>query len=247
MFRFAIYQKISYNQVTMDILSKLKNEIIVSIQAMPDEPLYNEICINAMAKSVIDLGQAGALRLAGERDIRNIKKMYPEVSIIGITKPAKIPENYKELVYITPTIEDCKKVIEADADIVAFDGTTRKRPNNETIKDLIDFIKSNNKIAMADIATFEEAKNAYEAGCNIVSTTLSGYTKETENNPDTPDFELVKKIKNELNIFTILEGKVWEKSDITKGFKAGADAIVIGSAITRPQLIYKRFLEAKYE
>ncbi len=231
----------------MDILQKLKNEIIVSIQAMPDEPLYNEICINAMAKSVIDLGGANVLRLAGERDIKNIKRMYPKVTVIGITKPAKIPDNYKELVYITPCIEDCKKVIEAGADIVAFDGTMRPRPNNETLKDLINFIKENNKLAMADIATFEEAKNAYSLGCDIVSTTLSGYTKETENNPNAPDFELVKRIKKELNIFTILEGKIWEKCDVVQAFRAGADAVVIGSAITRPQLVYKRFLEAKYE
>ena len=60
----------------MDILKTLKNEIIVSIQAMPDEPLYNEICINAMAKSVINYAKAKAVRLAGKRDIENIKKMF---------------------------------------------------------------------------------------------------------------------------------------------------------------------------
>ena len=229
----------------MTILEKLKNEIIVSIQAMPNEPLYNESCINALAKSVIDLGGAKALRLAGARDIKNIKKMYPKSIIIGITKPAKIPVNYKELVYITPTINDCKTVIEAGANIVAFDGTTRKRPNNEELIDLIKYIKSKNKLAMADIATFKEAKNATELGCDIVSTTLSGYTIETQNNPNEPDFELVKKIKENLDVFVILEGKIWEKQDITKAFKCGADAVVIGSAITRPQLIYKRFLEGK--
>lgn len=227
----------------MNILESLKNQIIVSIQAMPDEPLYDEICINAMAKSVIELGGAGALRLAGKRDIQNIKKMFPNVAVIGITKPSKIPENYKELVYITPTIEDCKAVIEAGADIVALDGTLRKRKNEEKLEDLLNYIKSKNKLAMADIATFEEAKNAYEIGFDIVSTTLSGYTLETQNNPNLPDFELVKKIKENFDIFTILEGKIWEKNDITTAFKSGADAVVVGSAITRPQLVYKRFKE----
>ena len=61
--------------------------------------------------------------------------------------------------------------------------------------------------------------------------------------PNKPDFELVKKIKDNLDVFTILEGKIWEKSDITLAFKNGADAVVVGSAITRPQLIYKHFLE----
>jgi len=109
----------------MNILENLKNELIVSIQAMPNEPLYDEICINAMAKSIVELGGAKALRLAGERDIKNIKKMFPNVIVIGITKPSQIPANYKELVYITPTIDDCKRVIEAGADIVAFDGTMK--------------------------------------------------------------------------------------------------------------------------
>lgn len=227
----------------MDILKLLKNEIVVSIQAMPDEPLYDEICINAMAKSVIDLGGARALRLAGKRDIKNIKKAYENIIVIGITKPSKIPANYKELVYITPAIDDCKEIIEAGADIVAFDGTLRKRPNNENLASIINYIKSQNKIAMADVATFEEAKNVYELGCDIISTTLSGYTTQTENKPNEPDFELVKKIKENFDIFTILEGKIWEKGDITKAFQSKADAVVIGSAITRPQLIYKRFME----
>lgn len=227
----------------MNILDNLKNEIIVSIQAMPDEPLYNEVCINALAKSVIELGGAHALRLAGERDVKNIKKTFPEIIIIGITKPSKIPDNYKELVYITPTIADCASIIEAGADIIAFDGTMRNRPNGEKLEDLIKYIKSKNKIAMADIATYEEAENAYKLGCDIVSTTLSGYTLETQNKPNCPDFELVKKIKENFDIFTILEGKIWEKNDIAQAFKLGCDAVVVGSAITRPQLIYKRFKE----
>lgn len=227
----------------MELLEKLKNQIIVSIQAMPDEPLYDEICINALAKSVIELGGCKAVRLAGERDIKNIKKMFPDIVVIGITKPPVIPKNYKELVYITPTIADCASVIEAGADIVAFDGTMRNRPNDEKLQDLIKFIKSKNKLSMADIATFDEAKNVYELGCDIVSTTLSGYTLETQDKPDKPDFELVNKIKENLDIFTILEGKIWEKSDITTAFLNGADSVVVGSAITRPQLIFKRFKE----
>ncbi|MBR5304480.1 MAG: N-acetylmannosamine-6-phosphate 2-epimerase [Candidatus Gastranaerophilales bacterium] len=229
----------------MDILSNIKNELIVSIQAMPNEPLYNVVCINGMAKSIVELGGANVLRLAGARDINNIKTLYPDLIVIGITKPEIIPDNYKELVYITPTISDCKKVIDAGADIVAFDGTTRKRPNGESLIDLIRYIKSQGKLAMADIATFEEAQIAAEFGADIVSTTLSGYTLETQGNPDTPDFELVKRIKQNLDIFTILEGKVWEKNDIALAFEAGADAVVVGSAITRPQLIFKRLNEGK--
>lgn len=228
----------------MNALEIIKNNIIVSLQAQKNEPLYDENCIIAMAKTLIELSDVKALRLAGERDIRNIKKLFPQVVVIGITKPDKIPANYKELVYITPSINDCKKIIEAGADIVAFDGTKRNRGNNETLSDLINFIKSKNKLAMADIAKFDEAQNASILGCDIVSTTLSGYTTETQNNPPVPDFELVKKIKENIDIFTILEGKIWEKDDVKKAFLHKADSIVIGSAITRPQLITKRFMEA---
>lgn len=226
----------------MNKLSKLKNEIIVSLQAMPDEPLYKEDCIIAMAKSLVDLGGVRILRLAGERDIKNIKQLYPNVIVIGIIKPDKIPANFEELVYITPNVSDCKKIINAGADIVAFDATMRKRPNDEKLEDLIKFIHSENKIAMADIATFNEAQNAAELGCDIISTTLSGYTLQTKNKPDIPDFELVRQIKT-LNKFAILEGKIWEQADVIKAFKSGADSVVIGSAITRPQLIYKHFRE----
>lgn len=229
----------------MNILNCIKNELIVSIQAMPNEPLYNQICINSIAQTVIELGGCKAVRLAGERDIENIKKSFPEVVVIGITKPEVIPENYKELVYITPTISDCKRVIDAGADIVALDGTMRKRPNDEKLEDLVKFIKSKNKLAMADVATFEEAKNAYKLGFDIISTTLSGYTIETQNKSDAPDYELVEKIKKSFDIFTILEGKIWEKNDVLKAFQSGADAVVVGSAITRPQLIFKRLNEGK--
>ncbi len=225
----------------MEILKQIKNEVIVSIQAMSDEPLYDENCILALAQSVIELGGAKVLRLAGQRDIRNIKSKYPNIIVIGITKPKIIPDNYKELVYITPTVGDCREIIDAGADIVAFDGTLRTRPNGEKLSDLVDFIKSSNRLAMADIATYREAIHAYELGCDIVSTTLSGYTKETINKPDSPDFELVKEIKNNIDIFTILEGKIWQRSDVELAFNFGADAVVIGSAITRPQLIFKRF------
>ena len=96
---------------------------------------------------------------------------------------------------------------------------------------------------MADVATFEEARNAVSLGVDIVSTTLSGYTKETENKSSEPDFNLIKQMQN-LNVFKILEGKIWEKNQVKLAFESGADAVVIGSAITRPHLIAKRFKEA---
>lgn len=224
------------------MLQKLKNKIIVSVQAMPDEPLHQEIALNAMIKSVVSGGAKG-LRLAGERDIKNAKKMFPDIPVIGITKPAKIPENYLDVVYITPTLEDAEKIIKAGADIVALDATMRKRPNNQTLSEIINFIKSRGKLAMADIATYEEAKNAINLGADIVSTTLSGYTAQTKNLPPVPDFELCRALVRDFRAPVIVEGKIWTPGQAEEAFKSGAFCVVIGSAITRPQLITKRFTE----
>ena len=88
----------------MDVIERLKNKVVVSVQAMPSEPLYLEKCMAAMMKSVVK-GGAGGLRVAGVRDVRNAKTLF-DVPVIGITKPDVIPANYKEIVYITPTLEN---------------------------------------------------------------------------------------------------------------------------------------------
>ena len=137
-----------------NILNKIKGTIVVSVQAMPSEPLYLEKCMVAMMKSVVT-GGAGALRVAGARDVKNAKRLF-QVPVIGLTKPNIIPKNWKEIVYITPTIKDVIELIEAGADIIAIDGTQRKRPNNEKLQDLIKYIHINKKLAMADISTLEE-------------------------------------------------------------------------------------------
>ena len=230
----------------IEILKKIKNNIIISVQAQSNEPLYDEKCMLSMMQSVINGGAAG-LRVANVRDVKNAKENF-DVPIIGITKPNIIPQNYKELVYITPTVKDCVDLIEAGADIVAFDATVRKNiisDNNSSLNEIISIIKNANKIAMADISTYEEAKTAYEKGVDIISTTLSGYTIESQNlSPkDEPDFDLLKKLTSSFNVPVILEGKIWEPKDVKKAFELGAFSVVIGSAITRPQLIVKRFID----
>ena len=222
------------------IIEKLKGKIIVSSQAMPDEPFYDEICMTAMMKSAI-MGGAMALRVAGTRDVINAKKLG--IIVIGLTKPNKLPENWLDVVYITPTIADVKTLINADADIIAFDGTTRKRPDNSNVQELISTIHSANKLAMADVSTFEEGILCAKLGADIISTTLSGYTSETKNKNNTPDFELLEKLIKSQPKPVFLEGRIWSPEDVTKAFKLKAHSVVIGSAITRPQLITKRFIE----
>lgn len=222
------------------ILNKIKNKIIVSSQAQKNEPLYNEIAMNALIETIVVLGKTDCLRLAGARDIKNTKEKFGDsVVVIGITKPDIIPVNYKELVYITPNIEDANSLIEAGADIIAFDATKRERKTS--VLELINFIHSKNKMAMADIAEFNEAKEAYELGADIISTTLSGYTKNTENTPDTPDFNLLQKCVKELKCPIILEGKTKDYKDVKHAFELGAYAVVIGSMVTRPHKIIEEF------
>ena len=222
------------------MIKSLKNKVIVSVQAMPNEPLYKEDCMFAMMQSVVN-GGASALRVAGARDVRNAKTLG--IPVIGLTKPDGLPENWKEIVYITPTLKEVNELIDAGADVVAFDGTRRPRPNNCTLKEIVSRIKSANRYAMADIATYDEAMYCAELGVDIISTTLSGYTQESLSDSDTPDFELLQKIVENTDVPVILEGRIWEPSQVDKAFELGAHCVVIGSAITRPQLITKRFIE----
>jgi len=224
----------------METINRLKNKVIVSCQAMPNEPFYNEVCMIAMMKSVIK-GGAGALRVAGVRDVRNAKGLF-DVPVIGITKPDVIPPNWKEIVYITPSIKDVLDLIKAGADIIAFDGT--KRPHQDcTVEEIIKYIHINKRIAMADISTLEEGIYAESAGADIISTTLSGYTQNSPIETDEPDFTLLEKLVKKLTKPIVLEGRIWTPEHVQKAFELGAHCVVIGSAITRPQLITKRFVQ----
>ncbi len=226
----------------MNIIDYIKGKVIVSSQAMPDEPLYKEECMFAMMQSVVN-GGASALRVAGTRDVKIAKKHF-DVPVIGLTKPEKLPENWKEVVYITPTLKEVKDLIEAGADIVAFDGTSRKRPGGCTLGDIISEIHRAGKLAMADISTLEEGINCDKLCADILSTTLAGYTLESGKPTNGPDYELLKKLKKITNKPVILEGRIWEPFEVIKAFELGAHSVVIGSAITRPQLITKRFVNS---
>lgn len=194
--------------------------------------------MNAMIKSVLK-GGARALRLAGARDIKNAKK-FSDVPIIGLTKPEVIPPNWKQIVYITPGIKEVNELVNAGADIIATDGTSRPR-GDDNLRKIVKYISMRNKLSMADISTISEAVAARALGFDMVSTTLSGYTQNSDSNSDEPDFKLLEKAVKILDCPVILEGRIWTPEQIKKAFELGAHAVVIGSAVTRPQLIVKRF------
>ena len=224
----------------MNVIDKLKNKVVVSVQAMPNEPLYKEECMIAMMQSVLK-GGAGGLRVAGSRDVRNAKKLT-DVPVIGLTKPDSIPANWQEIVYITPTLKEVTELVRAGADIIAFDGTQRKRPNC-TVEEIIKFIKINNRISMADISTIDEGIACDKMNVDMISTTLSGYTQYSPLKNNEPDFELLENLVKNTSKPVVLEGRIWKPEEVTKAFELGAHCFVIGSAITRPQLITKRFIQ----
>ncbi|MGF7396391.1 N-acetylmannosamine-6-phosphate 2-epimerase [Thermoanaerobacterium thermosaccharolyticum] len=223
----------------MKVLDDIKNGLIVSCQALSDEPLHSPLIMAKMAKAA-EMGGAVAIRANGFEDIKAIRREV-KLPIIGLIK--KNYEGYKP--YITPTIEEVSAVVKAGADIVAIDATKLIKPGDISTKDLLREIKKlyPNILVMADISTYNEGIEAENLGFDIVSTTLSGYTDYSPK-IDGPDFELIEKLSKALKVPLIAEGRIWTPEEAIKALELGAYAVVVGTAITRPQEITKRFAES---
>ncbi len=221
------------------ILQSIKGGLIVSCQALPGEPLYNTGVMPKMALAA-KLGGAVGIRANGFDDIKAIKNEVG-LPVIGIVK-----KDYDDSdVYITPTIEEVKTVVAAGADIVAADATNRVRPNGKSLKEFYEEVRNSfpDVLLMADVSTFEEALEAAYLGFDLVGTTLCGYTEYTKG-ISIPDFELIRKMVRSLNIPVIAEGGIWMPEQLKKALDLGVHAAVVGSAITRPMEITKRFVSA---
>lgn len=231
--------------MTHPLTQQLYRQVIVSVQAESHEPLGTVDCLLAMAQSAVN-GGAIALRLANPDTIAPIKSALPTIPVIGITKPKTPLPDPESRVYITPALSDANAVARAGADIIAMDATLR--PRQEPLQQVVQTLKQQfpDKLLMADIATLEDALSAAETGFDWIGTTLSGYTTETlpKGKSEAPDFELLSAIVSRISIPVILEGRVWTPEHVTEAFQRGAHAVVIGSAITRPQLITRRFIQA---
>ena len=126
-----------------------------------------------------------------------------------------------------------------------MDATRRERPNGETIDTLFPRLREKypDQMFMADVATFEEGVNAERLGFDLVSTTLAGYTEETHGR-NLPDFELMHRLAQTLKIPTIGEGGIWSPEELKMAMEQGVFACVVGTAITRPRDITRRFVSA---
>jgi len=225
-----------------EIIEKIENKVIVSCQAAKHEPLYEENCFVAMLKTVLAGGACG-FRVAGARDVKIVKSIS-DLPVIGLSKIEPLPPNWKDIVYITATYNDAVEIAQAGADIIALDGTARKRPK-ETLSEILERIhKELNLPVMADISNIDEGLMCESLGADLISTTLSGYTSETvDKNNGEPDFELLEKLVKFTKCPIILEGRIWTPEHVGRAFDLGAHCVVIGSAITRPAVITQRFVK----
>lgn len=212
-----------------------QGSLIVSCQADPGSPFNDPLFIRAFAKAA-RFGGAKGLRLQGVENIE-VVRAEQDLPIIGLIK--RHSEEFGDI-YITPEVVDVTRVINAGADIVAFDATLRKRP--VPVADLIDAIRQRGKLAMADISTAVEAVTALEAGADYVSTTLSGYTAYSPR-LEGPDLDLISDLA-ERGIKPIAEGRIRTPAEAREALERGAFAVVVGSAITRPDVVTQWFVEA---
>lgn len=218
-------------------LSQLKGNLIVSCQALKDEPLHSSFIMSRMALAAKEGGAKG-VRANSVVDINKIKKIV-KLPVIGIIK-----RDYPDSdVFITATHKEVEELLETESEIIALDATLRYRPNDEKIESLVKMIHEKNRLAMADISTLEEAINAEKIGFDIISTTMAGYTSYSIKTEE-PNFKLLEDVVNHVSIPVIMEGHTSRPEHVTKALRLGAFSVVVGSIITRPKLITERYVKA---
>lgn len=219
-----------------ELLQQLSGGLVVSCQAREDNPLHGPIFMAAMAAAAVAGGAVG-IRADGVTDISAIRAAIgPEIPIMGIAK-YKLPDGG---LFITPTAASAREIIEAGANLVALEATTRPRPGGETLAQVVEGIHAAGAVAMADCGTFEDARGAVEAGVDAVGSTMSGYVGGPKLNG--PDFELIERMATELPVPVFAEGRVWTREDAKKALDLGATFVVVGTAITNPQAVTARFV-----
>lgn len=220
----------------------MKGTVIVSCQATPGEPLYlkDDSIMYLMARAAKQAG-AKVIRTSSARDIAAIKE-ETGLPVIGLIK-REYP-GYQGR--ITMTMREVDECMSAMADIVSIDCTDCPRGDGLTPAEFLKQVKAKypNIIIMADCATYEEAVAAYAAGADLVGTTMSGYTPATADRTGEPDFELVRRLADDLPCPVIAEGRVHTPEQAREMLELGAWAVVVGGAITRPLEIASRFMEA---
>lgn len=221
-------------------ISSIEGKLIVSCQALPDEPLHSSFIMGRMAKAAKQGGAKG-IRANTSEDIKEIKNEV-DLPVIGIIK--KVYENSK--VYITPTMDEVDELVSAKVEIIAMDATKDLRPNGMGIDEFFREVKKKypNQLFMADCSTVDEAINADKLGFDFIGTTLVGYTDQSKNNKiEENDFKILRDIIKNVKNKVIAEGNINTPEKAKRVLELGAYSVVVGSIITRPQVITKNFVE----
>lgn len=219
-------------------MCQLKRGLIVSCQATDKEPLYGFNIMHLFAKCAV-LGGAVGIRALCD-DVESIKNTV-DVPVIGLVK-----KNYPDSeIYITPTKVEVESLINSGCDCIAIDATLRARPDGETLASIVEYVrkKAPNMYIMADVDDLESALNADKLGFNYISTTLRGYTPKTTNCIK-PDINFIKELIAKVKAQVIVEGGIWETEQLKAVSLLKPYAVVIGTSITRPMEITKRFVES---
>ena len=219
----------------------IQNHLIVSCQALPDEPLHSSFIMGRMAKAAEEGGARG-IRANTKADITEIKKNV-DLPVSGIVK-----KNYADSeVYITPTMAEVKELAEARAEIIAMDATVNLRPGKITLDQFFKTAREQypNQMFMADCSTVEEALHAAAIGFDFIGTTLVGYTKQSEGmRIENNDFEIIREILRKSKTPVIAEGNINTPEKAARVLELGCYSVVVGSIITRPQVITRNFVKA---
>ena len=223
------------------LFKQIEHGLIVSCQALEHEPLYTKEggVMPLMAKAAAMSGAVG-IRANTVRDITQIKQAV-DLPVIGIIK-----KDYPGTpLYITVTMKEVDELVACGVDILAVQGTSALRPDGKTAAEFIRAIKAKypQQLVMADIATDEEAMACAEAGADFVGTTMRGYTPETQGINET-DFAFISRLAQNCPAKVIAEGHIHYPEQARKALEAGAFALVVGGAITRPAEITARFTAA---
>lgn len=222
------------------MLEDIKNHLIVSCQALEYEPLHSSFIMSKMALAAYQGGAKG-IRANTIEDIQAIKKEV-DLPIIGIIKQ----EYEGSVVFITPTIKEVDALVKEGVDIIAMDATIRERPHHIYLDDFFKEVRKKypNQKFMADCSTIEEAIHADELGFDFIGTTMVGYTKESKGlKIEENDFEIIRTIIQKVKHPVIAEGNIDTPQKAKRVLELGCYSVVVGSIITRPQLITKRFTD----
>lgn len=221
-------------------MDQVRGKLIVSCQALPDEPLHSSFIMGRMAYAAYRGGAAG-IRANTVEDIAEIRKTV-NLPIIGIIK--KVYEECPEL-YITPTMAEVDALVACGVDVIAMDATSRMRPQGETLESFFSKVREKypEQLFMADCSNIEEGMQASELGFDFIGTTLAGYTSYTKG-CSLPPYDMIRTLVEKSGKPVIAEGNISTPEQLRQAMDLGVLTVVVGSAITRPMEITKRFVEA---